>query len=76
MPVANRLLLAFVIWEIVVLLTLPARAQDNVSPRERALMDRVSIEINGNLACSTAVAALQDRVKELEQKLKAAEKKD
>lgn len=76
MPVANRLLLAFVIWEILVLATLPGRAQDIPPPRERALMERVSIEINGNLMCSANVAALQDRVRELEQKLKAAEKKD
>lgn len=41
------------------------------SPRERALMERVSIEINNNLACSTSVQALQDRIRELEQKAKA-----
>lgn len=76
MPVVNRLLLAFVVWEIIALATLPSRAQDAAPPRERALMERVSIEINGNLACSANVAALQDRVRELEQKLKAAEKKD
>lgn len=41
-------------------------------PRERALMERVGAEINNNLVCSTNVAALQDRIKELESKLKAA----
>lgn len=76
MPVVNRLLLVFVIWEIAVLLTVPARAQDIGTPRERALMERVSIEINSGLNCATNVAVLQDKVRELEQKLKATEKKD
>lgn len=75
MPVANRLLLAFVVWEIAVLLAFPARAQDNASPRERALLGRISAEINTSLACSTEVAVLQDRIKDLEQKLKTPEKK-
>lgn len=75
MPVVNRLLLAFVVWEIAVLLTLPVRAQDNPAPRERALMERVSIEINGNLACSANAMVLLDRIKDLEQKLKIPEKK-
>lgn len=51
-----------------------ARAQELSPPRERALMARVSSEINSNLACSTDVAALQDKIRELEQKLKAADK--
>lgn len=76
MPIVNRLLIAFLVWEVLVLATLPSRAQDIPSPRERALMDRVSTEINGNLMCSANVAALQDRVRDLEQKLKATEKKD
>lgn len=51
-----------------------ARGQEQSSPRERALMERVSIEVNGNLACSTNIATLQDKIKELEAKLKATEK--
>ncbi len=55
-------------------LVVTARAQEQSSPRERALMERVSAEINGNLVCSTNVAALQDKIKDLEQKLKDATK--
>ncbi len=51
-----------------------ARAQEQATPRERALMERVSGEINSNLVCSAATIALQDKIKELEQKLKEATK--
>lgn len=44
------------------------------SPRERALIERIGIEVNGNLVCSTNIASLQDKIKELETRLKAAEK--
>ncbi len=74
MPVINRLLIAFVVWEVLVLFTLPVRSQEQPPPRERALMERVSAEINSNLVCATNVATLQDKIKELEAKLKAAEK--
>ncbi len=70
MPIVNRLLIAVIVWEILVLVTLPVRAQDQGSPRERALMERVSVEINNSLVCSTNVAVLQDKIKDLEQKLK------
>ena len=51
-----------------------ARAQEQATPREQALMQRVSGEINGNLVCSANTIALQDKIKELEAKLKEAEK--
>lgn len=42
-----------------------ARAQEQATPRERALMERVGSEVNGNLICVANVVALQDKVKEL-----------
>ncbi len=49
------------------------QTQEQSTPRERALMERIGLEINSNLACSTNVAALQDKIKELDAKLKATE---
>ncbi len=73
MPVSNRLLIALIAWEVLMLATLPSRAQE-ISPRERALMERIGGEVNSNIACSTNVVALQDKIKDLETKLKAQEK--
>ncbi len=59
---------------IFLLSAVTGQTQEQSSPRERALMERVSGEINGNLICSANVIALQDKIKELEAKVKAAEK--
>ncbi len=50
-----------------------ASAQE-APPRERALLERIGLEVNSNLTCSANVAALQDKIKELEAKLKVAPK--
>lgn len=65
------------IWVLVNMLVFAiavSHAQEQSTPREQALMQRVSGEINGNLVCSANVIALQDKIKELEAKLKATEK--
>ncbi len=76
MPIANRLLIAIITWEVLVLLTLPLRAQEQQTPKNRALMERIGIEVNGNLACAEATYALRDRVSELERQLAASKAKE
>ena len=69
---------AIKIWVLLNMLILSvalARAQEQAAPRERALMERVSAEINNNLACATDKQTLMDRIRELEAKLKEKDKK-
>ncbi len=56
------------------MLSSSAIAQEQGTPRERALMERIGGEVNGSLVCSANVIALQDKIKELEAKLKEAPK--
>lgn len=49
-------------------------AQEQLPPRERALMERINTEINGGLVCATNSIALQDRVRQLEKDLVEAKK--
>lgn len=44
------------------------------SPRDRALTNRINIEIANNIACSTATQELLDRIRDLEAKLAEATK--
>lgn len=65
----------WVLFNLLALSVALARAQEQPpSPHERALMERVSREINSNLICSTNLEALRDKIKELEAKLKEAPK--
>lgn len=52
--------------------------EQQASPRERAMLERIRSEVNGNMYCSELVEVLRDRVRDLEAKLKATEteKKD
>lgn len=55
---------------VALLVSGPGRAQEQQpAPRERALLARLSQEINNTIACGTEVGLLQDRIKELEGRL-------
>lgn len=62
------------IWLLVnmaILCILSASAQEQATPKERALIERITGELNNNIACSTTVQTLLDRIKELEAKAKS-----
>lgn len=56
------------------ILCLPARAQEQQSPRTRALIERLNHEVQNTLTCSENAYKLLDKVKELQDKLDAAQK--
>lgn len=67
--------ISLAMWGMLLIGGFKAFGQEQATPRERAFMERINIEISNNLGCSTNSIALQDRIKQLEQKLTEAEKK-
>lgn len=84
MSFVSRLLLALDIWGLLILATLPAKAQQIPStPLEQAMTARILSEVSTGLQCSsslivvqTALKVAQDRIKELETKYEADKPRD
>lgn len=72
MPIVNRLLIALIVWELAVFLTLPARAQPTQehTAQVQALFARTNAEINANLICSTQAIELSKLLKDEQEKVK------